>query len=294
MAQLKTTTVDDTGFYKIPVGNTGQRPVNTSGLLRYNSQTALSEHNTGSAWIQGNKQLTDIDGYGASAANPAYSGWDLKQKRPNAPSGVYWIKNERMPNALEMYVDMVEEGGGYDFRLITGGTSVDSVYLPSSSVWGSSNAAPGGIHSGVALGLDLIYPRSKFHWRAMDNYVRGVLGQNLNTYFSTAGFIGAIYRNTDTTGGTAGGNYTGQIMRSPRHYGSGAQDWGVPDGGRWWLRDSVYTEPNGDYGAYGVLASRGIPQPYDLSDIVFNDGGSVGVRPYTTGGNYILSTNHKP
>jgi hypothetical protein len=293
MAQLKNTNINDSGFYKIPAGTTAQRPANASGLIRYNSQTSLNEFNTGAAWIQGNKQATDIDGYGASSTNPAYSGWDLKQKRPNAPSGVYWIKNERMPNALQMYVDMVEEGGGYDFYLITGGTSVDTPYLPT-DVWGSANAAPGALHSGVALGLDLIYPRSKFHWRAMDNYVRGVLGQNLNTYFSAGGFIGAIYRNTATTGGTAGGNYTGQIMRDPKYYGSGAQDWGVPDGGRWWLRDSVYSEPNGDYGEYGFLASRGVPQPYALSDIVFNDGGGVGTRPYVTGTSYICSTNHKP
>lgn len=293
MAQFKNTTVDDTGFYKIPVGNTGQRSANTAGLVRYNSQTSLSEHNTGTTWIQGNKQITDLSTYGTVSTNPAQSGLDLKQKRPDAPSGVYWIKNEKMPNALQLYVDMVEDGGGYDFRLITGGTSVDRPYLPTAQ-WGSSNATGGGIHSGVALGLDLIYPRSKFHWRAMDNYVRGVLGQNLNTYFSAGGFMGAIYRNTSQTGGTAGGNYTGQILRSPRHYGSGAQDWGVPDGGRWWLRDSVYSEPNGDYGAYAFLASRGISQPYGLEDHVFNDGGGAGSYPYVTGGSYIVSTNQKP
>lgn len=293
MAQLKNTTVDDTGFYKVPVGNTSQRPSNSQGLFRYNLETNFSEYNTGSTWTQSNKQVTDYNGYGSTAANAALSGWDLKQKRPDAPSGVYWIKSPRMPNALQMYVDMVEDGGGYDFYLINGGTSVDRVYLPSAQ-WGSSSTTGGGVHSGVALGLDLIYPRSKFHWRAMDNYVRGVLGQNLNNYFSAGGFMGAIYRNTNTSGGTAGGNYTGQIMRSLQFYGSGAQDWVVPDGGRWWLRDSTYTEPNGDYPAYGFLANRGIPQPYGLQDQIFNDVGTVGSYPYATGGSYICSTNDKP
>ena len=32
-------------------------------------------------------------------------------------------------------------------------------------------------HSGTALGLDLVYPRSSYHWRAMVNFVRGQLGQ---------------------------------------------------------------------------------------------------------------------
>jgi len=291
MAQLKNTTVDDTGFYKIPVGNTSQRPANTSGLVRYNSQTALNEYNTGAAWVQGDKQITDYSNYGGSAANAALSGWDLKQKRPTAASGTYWIKSERMPNALQMYVDMTEDGGGYDMLAITGGTSVDRVYLPTAQ-WGSTSATGGGVHSGIALGLDLVYTRSKFHWRAMDNYIRGTLGLNLNTYTVT---VGAIYRNTNTSSGTASGNYTGQIMRSVRGYTSGAQDWGVPDGGRWWIRDTTFGEPNGDYPAYGLLQHyQNASQPYNLADIGFNDGGSVGSYPYTTGANYIVSTNAKP
>jgi hypothetical protein len=290
MATLKNTTISDTGFYKPSTGDSGQRPGNSQGLFRYNTTTTFPEHNTGSAYVQGNKQLTDNDTYGSTAGNAALSGVDLKAKRPNAPSGYYWIKNSRMPNALQMYVNMTREGGGFDFYPITGGISVDRVYIPTNN-WGSSNLSGGALHSGVALGLDLVYPRSQQHWYAIDEFLRGVLGSNVDTYFPV---MGPIYRNTATSSGTAGGNYTSQIFRGTFGTAGGAQDWQVPDGGRWWLRDSTYSEPNGDYGAYGFLGTRGVPSPYAGQDIPFNDGGGVGVTPYPTGTTYLLSTNVKP
>jgi hypothetical protein len=291
MATLLNTTINDTGFYKPSAGATGTRPASAQGLLRYNSTTGFHEHSTASTYVQGNKQLTDNDTYGSSSGNAALSGWDLKQKRPNAANGLYWIKNARMPNALQMWVDMSEDGGGYDFYLVTGGTSVDRVYVPTNN-WGTASITGGGVHSGVALGLDFWYPRSKYNWRALDTYIRGNLGQNINTYTAT---VGPVFRNTNTSGGTAGGNYTGQIMRSTL-YGSGAQDWQVPDGGRWWIRDNAFGEPNGDYPIYGFLQHyQNLPtgSAYDLRDIGFNDGGGAPSYPYTTGGSYVLSTNAK-
>lgn len=209
---------------------------------------------------------------------PAQSGYELSQINPSVPSGYYWIKNADMPNALQMYVDMDQEGGGYDFYVITGGIAVDRVNVPGSG---------GGVNSGTALGLDIVYPRSKFHWIAMYNFIEGVLGQNINSYFTSN--VGAIYRNT--TAGNGSGNYTSKIMRDPNYYGTGAPDWRVPDGGRWWLRDSVYSEPNGDYANYGFLGNRSIPRPYTGQDLVFND---LANYTQTTGTLYLVSTNAKP
>jgi hypothetical protein len=75
-------------------------------------------------------------------------------------------------------------------------------------------------------------------------------------------------------------------MRDPRYYGSGVPDWKVPDGGKWWLRDSVNTEPNGDYVYNGYLScssltSDGVP--------TFNDG-NANIKCGTT---IICSTNIK-
>jgi hypothetical protein len=135
-----------------------------------------------------------------------------------------------------------------------------------------------------------MYPRSKQHWTALRNFVANILLQNVNLYHTS--HIGPIYRETGASAGSASGNYTALIMRNPRYYGSGVPDWKVPDNGRWWLRDSTYSEPNGDYAAYGHLGNRGIPVNYiGEYTLIFND---LGNYTQTTGSNYIISTNAKP
>lgn len=211
---------------------------------------------------------------GSTQALAAPSGYWLAQNIGNTylSTGTYWIKSASMPNALQMWVDMSEEGGGYDFYAFQGnGTSV--TYANSS-------------HSGTPLGLDIVYPRSKYHWRAMSNYVRnGGLAGSYSSYFQIP------YGVHKTSGG---GNYTGTIMRSAAHYGSGSSDHRVNDGGRWWLRDSTFGEPNGDYTAYAWFGLQAggytFPNPYNLEDIGFNDGSAS----FSTGGYYLVSTNAKP
>lgn len=219
---------------------------------------------------------------GSTQALAAPSGYWLAQNIGSAylNSGIYWIKTARMPNALQMYVNMTEEGGGYDFYRVTSGPSVS--YITDA-------------HAGTPLGLDLWMPRSKFNWRAARQYASNVIGSTDYTYFAN---VSGIYR----TGSTTGNTYVSFPMRSVDYAtrvdgrpqaGTYAPDWRVLDNGRWWLRDTPFTEPNGDYnvnGFLGDLAGRGgMPNGYALQDIGFNDGGS-----YATGSTYFLSTNAKP
>lgn len=46
-----------------------------------------------------------------------------------------------------------------------------------------------------------------------------------------------------------GGRYTNCNMRHSAYGGGSCGQWKAPDGKLWWLRDSTYGEPNGDYGA---------------------------------------------
>jgi hypothetical protein len=202
-----------------------------------------------------------IETKGFSSGNPAPSGYWLAQNQGGA-SGFYWIKSTSMPTALQMYVDMTAEGGGYDYYPISGGISFNDASVA---------------HSGTPLGLDLIYPRSQAHFQSVYNYISSQLGGNYSAYLQVPG---KVYR---TTGG---GSYTGYIMRS-----GSVPDWRVPDGGRWWLRDSTFSEPNGDYTSNGFLGlyAAGYSINSDGSLTGFNDGGS-----YSTGGNYLVSTNAKP
>lgn len=212
-------------------------------------------------------QSRPLDGSTSQRAAP--SGYYIAQNFPGRATGWYWIQSPTMPNPLQMYVDMTEEGGGYDFYFITAGPSVN---------YGCGN------HGGKSLGLDIVYPRSKFHWRAMSNAV-------LNA--RPSGNYGDYFQTTYAITSASPGNYTGSIMRSTR-YGSGTTGWGVPDGGRWWLRDTTSGEPNGDYLANAFLGLQAggytHPNPYNLTDIAFNDGNAN----YGLGNYYLVSTNAKP
>jgi hypothetical protein len=216
-------------------------------------------------------------GDGSTISNPAQSGYHLKMMYPSKASGFYWIQSPKMPVPQYMYVDMTEEGGGYDFYFVTTGPSVTGVTQT---------------NGGTTLGLDLVMPRSKFHWRAMVNAVNGQrpTGSNVNDYFQTCY---GVYSPTSNV------NDTTKLMRSAWYNPSGAPatsttNYRVGDGGRWWLRDNTYTQPSGDYTANGLLglvaAGNTIANPYLLDDIQFNDQ----TANYSTGNYYLVSTNLKP
>ena len=267
----------------IPAGTTAQRPTPAEGMFRFNTDTGVKavEHYNGTRWVPHGKSD------GSSPESAAISGWHLKQSYSSLSSGTYWIKNDRMPNALQMYVNMTREGGGYDFYAFDGnGTTARYTY---------DN------HSGVALGLDIVYPRSKEHWIAMREYVGNVLGKTgsgLTAFFRTCGKITQYDRrpngvapegNYTGTWGIDAGNYTSFIARDPVYYGTGMPDWKTPDKGRWWLRDTVHNEPNGDHDANGFLTINVFPTDYNGADLDFNDGGAT-----YTGTSYLVSTNMKP
>jgi hypothetical protein len=203
---------------------------------------------------------------GLNPCTAAVSGYQLSQDYPLYTSGSYWIKSASMPNPLQMYVDMTEEGGGYDFYFITGGPSVSYVT---------------DTNGGTPLGLDLVMPRSKYHWRAMQNAVINARPSGtFDNYFATSY---GIYRNT----GAYGGDFGNAIMRSTDLIGGAA--WRVKDGGRWWLRDTTYGEPNGDYTLNAFLGG-GMNESWNLDELTFNDSWDH----YFTGNYYLVSTNAKP
>jgi hypothetical protein len=214
---------------------------------------------------------------GSTAQNAAVSGLQLHIDYPSLASGWYWIKSPTMPNPLQMYVDKTEDGGGYDFYPITAGPSVNYVNVN---------------NGGTALGLDIVYPRSKNHWKAMTNAVTSAIstsragGGTYNDFFKTTY---GVYR--VGTAGNGNGDYTSKTMRSAEYGGTtNVKDWRVKDGGIWWLRDGIYGEPNGDYTDYGFLGMGSFSNTYNLTNIEFNDGNCC---TYSTGNFYLVSTNTK-
>lgn len=286
MALLQDLNINDTGFLKISSGSVAQRPASpTVGQVRYNSATRHSEVWNGSKWVS-----DALIGDGLTEDNPAPNGYALCRAYPHYTSGTYWIQNHAMPNPLQMYVDMTEEGGGFDFYAFNGnGGNAVVTYPPGDVNFQGADFT----HSGLALGLDIVYPRSKYHWRALSNFVRNVVGSTNNDFFQTV--YGVSRPSTGRSGSMAGvgsDNYSNYAFRSARHYGSGVPDYRAPDGGRWWIRDdNGFTEPNGDYTENNFLGGYTFPNPYTLQDIGFND--AFGSN-YALGSSYVVSTNAKP
>ena len=79
------------------------------------------------------------------------------------------------------------------------------------------------------FGMDMIIPRSKNHWEKLVNRYG-------SSYFSTIPGISKP---------AGGGSYTNKAMNSD----TPNIDYQALDGGDWWLRDSTFSEPNGDYTA---------------------------------------------
>jgi hypothetical protein len=53
MATLKNTNINDTGFLKLPVGTTAQRPASPlTGYVRYNTTTGQAEIYNGTTWVK--------------------------------------------------------------------------------------------------------------------------------------------------------------------------------------------------------------------------------------------------
>ncbi|HAN30150.1 MAG TPA: hypothetical protein DCQ06_01000, partial [Myxococcales bacterium] len=156
--------------------------------------------------------------YGKSKAEPAESCLKLftlfKTAGVTLKDGSYWIQAPK-GQVVEVQCDMSTEGGGYTYFAVNSGLK---------TFRSTDN------NTCKSYGLDIVYPRSKAQWTWMINKFG-------SSYFSV---IPGVTKPND------GGNYTSCMMRNPKSYGSGCGDWRVADGGRWWVRDSNYGEPNGD------------------------------------------------
>jgi len=204
---------------------------------------------------------------GSTSALAALSGWHLskfnKTYKLNLPSGIYWIKSSKMTNPLQMYVDMTREEGGYDFYRYTTATSCNLLT--------QSTGAD-------TLGLSLFHPRSKEHWAAIYNYVVNICGSTIANDVKT---VGTVHKRT------SGGNYSTSIMRSSIHNFNGNNDWRVPDYGNWYIRDTVFNQPSGNYTAYAYLELTELLSDGTVNSFADND------ATIFTGTTIICSTNVK-
>lgn len=117
MATLKNTTVDDTGYFQLPVGTTAQRPSSANtGMIRYNSTTLCLEAYAGETW-------QNITGAPGSIANPATSATQIKSAIGNlAVDGNYYYKpSGYSSSAIQCYTNFTNAPAGKGYVLVARG-----------------------------------------------------------------------------------------------------------------------------------------------------------------------------
>jgi hypothetical protein len=112
MAQLQTTTIDDTGFLRLPAGTSAQRPASpTAGMIRYNTTFDLAEVYNGTFWSDPGTGLP-ITEIGNHKSFPAKSAKHLQRVIGNT-RGWYYIDVFKDGNPRLIYVNNIFDGGGY-------------------------------------------------------------------------------------------------------------------------------------------------------------------------------------
>jgi hypothetical protein len=141
----------------------------------------------------------------------ARSWLDIKAADGNAVSGSYTIKPSN--TVVDVYCDMTTDGGGYDFYEVSAGLNTCAKTNP--------NSCPDG--------MDIWVARTKNHWESALSFAADT------SYLSITGI-------SKPSGGCGG--CTSYAMNS----GVSEQSaWEAIDGGSWWIRNTTYIEPSGDY-----------------------------------------------
>jgi hypothetical protein len=123
----------------------------------------------------------------------------------------------------------------------------------------------------------MVIPRTRAHWQSIFSFIQQQLGTSVATYLQVIPGISKPNDGFNQCG--CGGPYGVMSSACCDDYNS----WRAIDGGPWWVRDSPYSEPNGDYCSNCFLGLYN----WDINNLQFNDlwGG------YSSGNNYLCSLN---
>jgi hypothetical protein len=192
---------------------------------------------------------------------------DIRIRNPSATSGNYVIQPAGSQQTISVYCDMVTDGGGYTYYACQNCPSVSDASVS--------------VNGCMAVGLQMVVPRTKAHWVAMFDWISS-WGGTVQSFFAA---VPGIYKPGSGYGPCSGGG--NGIMNS--NYCTDPNGWRALDGGKWWLMDTAFGEPNGDYTGGCLLVIWGLTYNFAANEYSwgFNDGNCQA----STGTRYVCSTN---
>ena len=189
MAQLKNTTISDTGFLQLPVGTTAQRPSPAAGQMRFNSITGKAEFYNSSvgAWI------------GTAAAGVVATGGN----------SVYDVDVEGTTYRVHVFTNTgnstftVTQGGSVEYLIVAGGGG------------GGYNHGGGGGAGGLLTGFTTVTSHSYTITVGAGGNVTGLSednGDSSSAFGLTAigGGAGSNWSGNGFAGGSGGGGSAGR------------------------------------------------------------------------------------
>ena len=121
MATLKNTTINDTGFLRLPKGTTGQRPANAAGRIRHNTDTGTVEYYSENALAGGWTQMT-IPFQNRTIITNAYMQGGYK-------SSAAWNNINRTLTATDTTYNLGDGAIERSFNYQPGACSLDDAYI---------------------------------------------------------------------------------------------------------------------------------------------------------------------
>lgn len=197
MAIIQTLDVNDTTHLTIPNGTLDERPVNGTGLIRFNSTLGVLEYSNGTSWID--TQSGDIP----YVKNGLVLDFNAGLPQSYTGEGWYDISGNgafATPTASPSYL-----GGYFSYNgttqshgitkglpAITGQISVEMwVFL-------NSNTSPTPVHKGTHFTLQITGPNT-YNWADSSNYSYANYGSRTATGIGTTGVWKQIFVTKDTS-----------------------------------------------------------------------------------------------
>lgn len=208
---------------------------------------------------------------------------DIKAALPASTSGTYTITPPGFP-AISVYCDFTTDAGGYTYYPCRARTQNLPLPVPAACCLaaasvrvddGASLTAPRqprfppqncpsvntvlGANGCTAVGLQMVIPRSRAHLQAMFSWIRSGYGGSpgIAKYFVAVPGISKNVSGRNDCCPPAAGSPCYAMGQLTSDFCGRDPAWRATDGGRFWLRDTAYTEPNGSYTANCLLSLSG-------------------------------------